>query len=54
VLDQLAHYIKDPRVLNLIGQYLGRCAERGGLYWEYTKGIALCFWPLSLQLTLPV
>ncbi len=41
VLDQLAHYIKDPRVLNLIGQYLGRCAERGGLYWEYTKGIAL-------------
>ena len=41
VLVQLAHYIKDPRVLNLIGQYLGRCAERGGLYWEYTKGIAL-------------
>ncbi len=41
VLDQLAHYIKDPRVLNLVGQYLGRCAERGGLYWEYTKGIAL-------------
>ncbi len=28
-------------MLNLIGQYLGRCAERGGLYWEYTKGIAL-------------
>jgi len=30
VLDQLAHYIKDRRVLNLVGQYLGRYAERGG------------------------
>jgi hypothetical protein len=28
-------------VLNLIAQYLKRCAERGGLLWEYRKGMAL-------------
>jgi hypothetical protein len=27
--------------LNLIAPYLRRCAERGGLFWEYRKGIAL-------------
>jgi RNA-directed DNA polymerase len=27
--------------LNLIAQYLRRCAERGGLLWDYRKGIAL-------------
>jgi hypothetical protein len=31
----------DRRVLNLIGQYLRRTAERGGLYWESERGIAL-------------
>jgi hypothetical protein len=41
LLDRLATYISDQRVLNLIGQYLRRCAERGGLYWEHKKGIAL-------------
>jgi hypothetical protein len=41
LLDRLAVYIPDWTVLNLIGQYLRRCAERGGLYWEHTKGIAL-------------
>jgi RNA-directed DNA polymerase len=29
LLEQLAVYIKDRRVLNLIGQYLRRTSERG-------------------------
>jgi RNA-directed DNA polymerase len=37
----LAVYIPDREVLNLITQYLRRCAERGGWFWEHTKGIAL-------------
>ncbi len=41
LLDQLAVYIPDRQVLNLITQYLRRCAERGGLFWEHSKGIAL-------------
>ncbi len=41
LLDRLADHISDQRVFNLIGQYLRRCAERGGLFWEHRKGIAL-------------
>jgi RNA-directed DNA polymerase len=41
LLDRLAVYIPDRAVLNIIAQYLRRCAERGGLFWEYNKGIAL-------------
>jgi hypothetical protein len=41
LLDQLAIHIADRRIMNLIGQYLLRCAERGGLFWEYKQGIAL-------------
>jgi hypothetical protein len=41
LLDQLAVYITDRRVLNLVGQYLRRTAERGGAFWEYKKGISL-------------
>ncbi len=41
LLDRLAVYIPDRKVLNLIAQYLRRCAERGGLFWEYRQGIAL-------------
>jgi retron-type reverse transcriptase len=41
LLDLLAGQIRDRRVLNLIGQYLRRTAERGGLYWESERGIAL-------------
>ncbi len=29
------------RILNLMGQYLRRCAERGGFYWTHRKGITL-------------
>ncbi len=41
LLDQLAGYVKDRRVLNLLGQYLRRTAERGGQFWDYEKGISL-------------
>ncbi len=41
LLDQLADYIKGRRVLNLLGQYLRRSAERGGVFWEYQQGISL-------------
>jgi hypothetical protein len=41
VLDRLAVYIGDRAVLNLLGQYLRRYAERGGLFWDHTQGIAL-------------
>jgi len=41
LLDQLAVHIKDRRVLNLLGQYLRRTSERGGVFWDYEKGISL-------------
>ena len=41
LLDRLAEFIQDPRVLNLIRQYLKRTVECGGLFWEFEKGIAL-------------
>jgi hypothetical protein len=41
VLDRLAGYIQDGRVLNLVAQYLNRTTERGGLFWDYPRGIAL-------------
>jgi hypothetical protein len=41
LLTRLAEHIADDRVLDLIGQYLRRCAERRGLFWEHTKGMAL-------------
>ena len=40
-LDQLAAHIKDRRVLSLLGQYLRRTAERGGVFWDYRQGISL-------------
>ena len=41
LLDRLERFIPDRRVLNLIGQYLGRCSERGGCFWEFRQGISL-------------
>ena len=41
LLDWLAVHISDRQVLHIIGQYLRRCAERGGLYWDQRQGIAL-------------
>jgi RNA-directed DNA polymerase len=41
VLDQVARYVPDRGILNLVGQYLTRTAEAGGLYFEHNKGISL-------------
>ena len=41
LLDRLARYIPDRGVLTLIIPSLRRVAERGGIYWEYTRGIPL-------------
>ena len=46
LLDQLADYILDREVLNIIAQYLKRCAEWGGLFWEHKQGSSLSC-PLS-------
>ncbi len=40
LLDQLAVYIKDRFVLNLLWQYMHRVSEWGGLFKEHTKGIS--------------
>ena len=39
LLDRLAEYVRDPRLLRLVGQYLRRCTERGGLFWEARSGL---------------
>ena len=41
LLDRLAAHLKDKAVLNLIGQYLRRTAERGGQFFHYERGISL-------------
>ena len=41
LLDRLAAHIGEKAVLNLIGQYLRRTAERGGTFWSYDRGISL-------------
>ncbi len=41
LLDRLARYISDRRVLNLVTQYLRRSVEGGGHDWTYPQGIAL-------------
>ena len=41
LLDRLAAYVKDRFVLNLLGQYLRRTAERGGRFFDHDRGISL-------------
>ncbi len=41
LLDRLATHVEDKAVLNLIGQYLRRTAERGGEFFDYDRGISL-------------
>lgn len=41
LMDRLARRIHDPIILNLLGQYLRRTAERGGSFWDYERGISL-------------
>ena len=41
LIERLSRVIRDPRVLNLIEQYLLSTAEQGGLFWESERGIPL-------------
>ncbi len=41
LLDHLAVHITNKTVLNLIGQYLRRTAERGGEFFDTDRGISL-------------
>jgi hypothetical protein len=41
LMDRLAVHVTDRRVLNLLGQYMRRTAERGGSFWDYQRGISL-------------
>jgi hypothetical protein len=41
LLDRLALHIRDKAVLNLLGQYMRRTAERAGTFFDYVRGISL-------------
>jgi RNA-directed DNA polymerase len=41
LIDRLALYIREPNILNLLGQYLRRTAESGGWFWDCERGISL-------------
>jgi RNA-directed DNA polymerase len=40
LLEQLAEYVKDRGILNLLCQYMSRSSERGGLFLRYKRGIS--------------
>jgi hypothetical protein len=40
LLDKLAVYVKDKRVMNLLAQYAKRSVEYGGLFTDFTQGIS--------------
>jgi hypothetical protein len=40
LLDKLAVYVKDKRVMNLLAQYAERSVEYGGLFNDFTQGIS--------------
>ena len=51
LMDRLGRHIDDRAILNLLGQYMRRTAERGGWFWDYERGISLgC--PLSSRRTI--
>jgi RNA-directed DNA polymerase len=41
LLDRLAAVVSDRDILNLVGQMCGRVSERGGLFYEFRRGIPL-------------
>ncbi len=41
LMDRLACHIKDRDILNLLGQYMRRTAERGGCFHDHERGISL-------------
>ena len=41
LMDRLARLIRDRPILNLLGQYMRRTAERGGCFHDHECGISL-------------
>ncbi len=41
LMDRLAVYIGDRRILSLLGQYMKRTSERGGWFFDHDRGISL-------------
>lgn len=41
LLEQLAAVIRDRGVVNLLWQYMDRCTERGGVFYDFKRGISL-------------
>jgi RNA-directed DNA polymerase len=41
LMDRLARWVREPGILNLLGQYLRRTAESGGWFWDCERGISL-------------
>ena len=41
LMDRLARHIDDRAILNLLGQYMRRTAERGGCFHDHERGISL-------------
>ncbi|MCH8155417.1 MAG: hypothetical protein IH786_09195 [Proteobacteria bacterium] len=41
LMDRLARHIDDRSILNLLGQYMRRTAERGGCFHDHERGISL-------------
>jgi hypothetical protein len=41
LMDRLARHIDDRSILNLLGQYMRRTAERGGCFHDHVRGISL-------------
>ncbi len=41
LIDRLARFIPDRRVLNLLGQYMKRTSVRGGQFFDHERGISL-------------
>ena len=39
--EQLSKHIQDKGVLRLLWQYMRRCAERGGVFYDIERGISL-------------
>ena len=39
--EQLSKHIQDKGVLRLLWQYMHRCAERGGVFYDIERGISL-------------
>lgn len=56
LMADLALQVQDPCLLDVVAQCLTRTAERGGVFWDHTRGIPLAcsLSPLRAVSTYPV